>query len=242
MSQVTSKDGTKITFDRTADGPPCDPGRRRDQHRAIDPGTMRLAALLADRFTVFHYDRRGRGESGDTAPYAVAREVEDIGALIDEAGGTASVFGMSSGAALALEAASAGSAVKKLALYEPPFIVDDSRPPIREGYTERLDAMIAAGRRGDAVELFPTEGVGMPVEEVTPAARRAVLGGDGGGGAHSRVRRRDHGRDEHRRSVGGGAMDLGHDADAADRLAERARRGRGTRSGRSRTSFTMRSA
>ena len=95
------------------------------QHRAIDPGTAELAALLAPRFTVFHYDRRGRGDSGDTAPYAVEREVEDLGALIDEAGGSAALYGMSSGGALALEAAARGLAVTRLAVYEPPFTDDD---------------------------------------------------------------------------------------------------------------------
>jgi pimeloyl-ACP methyl ester carboxylesterase len=121
MSTVTSKDGTTIAFDRSGEGPALIMVGGAFQHRAIDPSTARLAELLAPNFTVYHYDRRGRGDSGDTAPYAVEREIEDIDALIQDAGGTVSVFGMSSGAVLALEAAAHGLAVTKLALYEPPF-------------------------------------------------------------------------------------------------------------------------
>ncbi len=113
-----------------------------------------LAKLLADRYTVFTYDRRGRGESGDTAPYAVEREVEDLQAIIVEAGGSAYVWGISSGAALALEATRRGAGVTKLALYEAPFIIDDSRPPIPADIASQLTAMVAADRRGDAVRLF----------------------------------------------------------------------------------------
>jgi pimeloyl-ACP methyl ester carboxylesterase len=115
---------------------------------------------------VYHYDRRGRGDSGDTAPYAVEREIEDIDALIQEAGGSAFVFGMSSGAVLALHAAAAGLAITKLALYEPPFMVDDTRPPLPKDYRERLIQLLVEGRRGDAVELFMTEAVGVSAETV----------------------------------------------------------------------------
>jgi alpha-beta hydrolase superfamily lysophospholipase len=125
-----------------------------------------LAELLSPNFTMYHYDRRGRGDSGDTAPYAVEREVEDIDALIQDAGGSAFVFGMSSGAVLALEAADRGLAITKLALYEPPFMVDDSRPPLPEDYRERLTELLASGRPGDAVELFMTEAVGVSAETV----------------------------------------------------------------------------
>jgi pimeloyl-ACP methyl ester carboxylesterase len=103
---------------------------------------------------VYTYDRRGRGESGDTQPYAVEREVEDIEALINHAGGEAHVFGISSGAALALEAANRGLAIKRLVLYEAPFIVDDTRTPIPDDYLARLNALLAANRRGDAIKLF----------------------------------------------------------------------------------------
>jgi pimeloyl-ACP methyl ester carboxylesterase len=115
---------------------------------------------------VFNYDRRGRGESGDTAPYAVEREVDDLDALIGEAGGSAFVFGNSSGAALALEAATRGSAITKLALYEAPFIVDDSRPPVPDDYVSQLDALVAAGRHGDAVAYTLTTGIAVPAAVV----------------------------------------------------------------------------
>ena len=117
---------------------------------------------------MYHYDRRGRGDSGDTAPYSVDREIEDLDGLIREAGGSALVFGMSSGAVLALDAASRIAAITKLALYEPPLMIDDTRPPIPDGYTERLNELLASGRRGDALELFMTEAVGVSAETVAP--------------------------------------------------------------------------
>jgi pimeloyl-ACP methyl ester carboxylesterase len=165
MGKVSSRDGTAIAFDRTGDGPPVILVGGATQHRAIDASTERLAALLATRFTVFQYDRRGRGDSGDTAPYAVEREVEDLGALVAEAGGTAAVYGTSSGAALALEAART-LAITKLALYEPPFIVDDSRPPLRVDYVEGLTDLASSGRPGDAVEFFLTAAAQVPAEFV----------------------------------------------------------------------------
>ena len=165
MNKVHSSDGTTIAFDRLGDGPPvilvC--GASTDRR-----ANASLAALLAEHLTVLNYDRRGRGDSGDTPPYAVEREVEDIEALIDEAGGSASVYGTSSGAALALEAAASGLAVRKLALWEPPFILDESRRPPAD-LVERYDEMIAAGRRGDAVELFMAKVVGLPPEFVAYA-------------------------------------------------------------------------
>jgi pimeloyl-ACP methyl ester carboxylesterase len=129
--------------------------------------TAGMAGLLAPHFTVYDYDRRGRGDSGDTKPYAVQREIEDIEALIDAAGGTASLYGMSSGAVLVLEAAKAlGSKVTKVAMYEPPFIIDDSRPPAPADYVEQLDAAIAAGDRGGAVEIFMKKALLIPDEFV----------------------------------------------------------------------------
>src|SRR5713226_9035537 len=153
MKSVRSKDGTAIAFDRSGDGPPIILVDGALCYRASGPMGP-LAALLAPHFTVFTYDRRGRGDSGDTAPYSVEREVEDIEALIKEAGGSAFVFGISSGAALALEAANRGLAIRQLALYEAPFIVDDSRPPIPNDFLARLNGLIASDRRGDAVRLF----------------------------------------------------------------------------------------
>jgi pimeloyl-ACP methyl ester carboxylesterase len=127
-----------------------------------------LAVLLAPHLTVFNFDRRGRGDSGDTAPYAVEREVEDIEAVIGEPGGSAFLYGTSSGAALALEAAASGLPITKLALWEPPFILDESRRPPADQVAQ-YDRMIAEGRRGDAVEYFMTKVVGMPAEFVADA-------------------------------------------------------------------------
>src|SRR5512135_3587311 len=118
MKKVLSKDGTAIAFDQSGQGPALILVGGAFQYRAIDPPTAQLAALLAQHFTVFHYDRRGRGDSGDTQPYAIEREIEDLESLIKEAGGSAFVFGMSSGGVLALDAVARGLAITKLALYE----------------------------------------------------------------------------------------------------------------------------
>src|SRR2546427_8959113 len=126
MKKVQSADGTTIAFDQLGKGPAIILVGGAFEQRAMDSETAQLAPLLAQHFTVFHYDRRGRGDSTDTLPYAVEREIEDIEALINEAGGEAFVFGISSGAALAFEAALAlGGEVKKLAMYEPPYNDDD---------------------------------------------------------------------------------------------------------------------
>lgn len=151
--RVTSKDGTLIAFSKIGQGAPLILVDGAMCYRGFGP-MPKLAPLLAPHFTVYSYDRRGRGESGDTRPYAVTREVEDIEALINQAGGSAYVFGVSSGAALALEAANYGLSIPKLALFEAPFIVDDSRTPIPSDFLERLNALVASERRGDAVELF----------------------------------------------------------------------------------------
>jgi pimeloyl-ACP methyl ester carboxylesterase len=125
-----------------------------------------LAKQLARHFTVFNYDRRSRGDSGDTAPYAVEREIEDIAALIDEAGGSAFVYGHSSGAGLALHAAAHGLTISRLVLHEPPFVPDsEEERRISREYAEKLEIILADDRRGDAVELFMTT-VGMPQEMV----------------------------------------------------------------------------
>ena len=163
MKTVISKDGTPIAFDQSGQGPALILVAGATATRAAEAA---LAAALAPHFTVFAYDRRGRGDSGDTAPYAVEREVEDIEALIDEAGGKAFVFGHSSGAVLALEAARLLPAkITKLALYEPPFIIDDSRSPAPQDYTQRLVELVSSGRRGDAVAYFMTV-VGAPAEMI----------------------------------------------------------------------------
>ena len=161
MSEVRSKDGTPIAFDRSGAGPPLIVvlGALNDRSSAAP-----FAEALGPNFTLYAYDRRGRGDSGDTPPYAVDREVEDIDALISEAGGSAVVYGHSSGAVLALEAAARGLAIPKLALYEPPFIVDDSRPSLPGNYVATLQELASSGRRGDAVAYFMTAGVGLPAE------------------------------------------------------------------------------
>lgn len=165
MTKAISNDGTAIAYDRIGKGPALLLVDGALCYRASGPNGP-LAALLAEHFTVFTYDRRGRGESGDKQPYAVEREVEDIEALIREAGGTAFVYGISSGAALALEAAKRLPTIAKLALYEAPFVVDDSRSPVPESYARRMDELIAAGSRGAAVKHFMRLGVGLPAAVV----------------------------------------------------------------------------
>src|SRR5215207_3012939 len=165
MNRVTSSDGTTIAFDRLGEGPPvilvCGGSTDRSANAP-------LAALLARHFTVLNYDRRGRGDSGDTPPYAVEREVEDLEALINEAGGAALVYGTSSGAALALEAAASGLPITKLALWEPPFFLEGRpRPPADTATT--FTELVSTGRRGDAVEYFMRQVVGLPPEFVAGA-------------------------------------------------------------------------
>src|SRR5918998_5297842 len=164
MDKVTSSDGTQIAFDRLGDGPPVIVVGGAMCDRALTGST---AEELAKHFTVLNYDRRGRGDSGDTGPYAVEREIEDIGALVAEAGGEASVYGHSSGAGLVLHAAAAGLPIAKIALHDPPYALDgdeEARRGARE-YGATLKAMLSEGRRGDAVELFMTT-VGMPREMI----------------------------------------------------------------------------
>jgi pimeloyl-ACP methyl ester carboxylesterase len=159
VGKVFSKDGTAIAFDRIGNGPPVILIDGALCYRGMGQSGQ-LAELLAEHFTVFTYDRRGRGGSGDTPPYAVEREVEDIATLLSEAGGAAFVWGMSSGAVLALEAANRLTGIKKLALYEAPFIVDDTRPTTEDDW-DRISAAVAADRRSDAVKLF-LKSVGVP--------------------------------------------------------------------------------
>lgn len=135
-------------------------------HRAIDPWASEFANQLADSHTVYTYERRGRGNSGDTLPYTVEREIEDLAAVIEEAGGSAAVLGMSSGAVLALDAAAHGVPITRLAVYEPPFVVDDSRPPRPDSYLADVKAMLAEGRHGDAVAHAMTKAVGIPEQFV----------------------------------------------------------------------------
>lgn len=163
MQTTRSADGTAIAYEQSGSGPPLIMVVGAFNTRST---TAPLADALASQLTVLNGDRRGRGDSGDTAPYSVAREIEDLDALIAAAGGSASVFGYSSGAVLALQAAAHGLAIDRLVIYEPPFLIDDSRPRPPADLAQQIDALVSADRRGDAVELYQTEGVGMPVDVV----------------------------------------------------------------------------
>lgn len=151
MDSVRSKDGTSIAYERMGEGPAVllVGGAFVDRSENAP-----LATELAQTVTAYNYDRRGRGDSGDTLPYAVQREIEDIKALIAEAGGSAHLYGISSGGALVLEAAAAGVAVDKLAVYEVPYNMAEDGPKQQREYVERLNALLSEGRRGDAAELF----------------------------------------------------------------------------------------
>jgi pimeloyl-ACP methyl ester carboxylesterase len=161
VDRVISSDGTVIAFERSGAGPALilvdAAGNYRD-FRPLRAPVERLAA----RFTVYVYDRRGRGASTDTLPYGVEREVDDLAALIAEAGGSAGVYAMSSGCLLALHAAASGLAIPKLALFEPPIEPDETPTP-ESDFTAELAALVAAGRRRDAVEFFQ-RGIGVPDE------------------------------------------------------------------------------
>jgi pimeloyl-ACP methyl ester carboxylesterase len=160
---TTSADGTPIAYDAVGEGPPLILVRGALNDRRTPAA---LAELLAESFRVYSYDRRGRGDSGDTAPYAVEREIEDLEAMIEAAGGSVALYGHSSGAQLALETAARSVSVTKLAMYEPPYFVDDARPPKADDYLSRLEGSIAEGRLRDALEQFMTEAAGMPAEVV----------------------------------------------------------------------------
>jgi pimeloyl-ACP methyl ester carboxylesterase len=159
---VKSADGTPIAFETTGKGPPlilvggafCD--------RFAPASGTPLAALLAHRFTVLSYDRRGRGDSGDTPPHERSLEVEDLAALITAVGGSAFVFGNSSGGLLALDAAVRGLPIPKLVLYEPPVILDPNQAKSFEGLAKQLHEAAAGNRRSEAVELFFTKVIQMP--------------------------------------------------------------------------------
>lgn len=177
IETVKSADGTEIAFEVTGEGPPlllvggafCD-------RRARSAGTP-LAALLAPRFTVFSYDRRGRGGSGDTPPWSLEREVEDLAALVRRAGGTAGAYGISSGAMLVVEACLRGVPLSKIALYEPPIRVDASPGDAMVARARELEAAVAEGRRGDAAVLFLTQVVQMPVPVVEQMRRAPFWAG-----------------------------------------------------------------
>jgi len=159
-SKVTSRDGTAIAYERAGSGPALILVDGAMCSRDMGP-MEEIAKHLTSNFTVYRYDRRGRGESGNTLPYEPLREVEDLEALIQAAGGSAHVFGISSGAVLALEGANRLSTITKVAMYEAPFIVDDTRDALPANVVETLEACLAQGRPGDAAKLF-MKSVGMP--------------------------------------------------------------------------------
>lgn len=154
METFESSDGTVIAFERYGDGPSVVlvGGALTDRSSARD-----LARLLAPTCTVYCYDRRGRGASGDSPPYSADLEVEDLEALIIHVCGRASVFGIGTGGSLALRAAAEGVAMDRIAVYEPPYIVDDSRPRPSPDLPARVRGMVAGGRAGDAVERYLVE-------------------------------------------------------------------------------------
>jgi pimeloyl-ACP methyl ester carboxylesterase len=159
MDTVTSGDGTTIAFDAVGSGPPLVLVRGALNDRKTP---AELLPLLAPRYTVYTYDRRGRGDSGDTQPYAPAREVEDLRAILAAAGEPAFVYGHSSGAVLGILAAAEDAPITKLVAFEPPWVVDDTRTPAPADLSDRVRAAIAEGRRDDAVEMFLVEAVQLP--------------------------------------------------------------------------------
>ena len=164
MAHVRSKDGTTIAYERSGNGPALILVDGALCSRAFGP-SPKLAPLLARHFTVYAYDRRGRGESGDADPYAPAREVEDIAALVEAAGGSASLLGLSSGGALSLEAAAAGLPIESVVAYEPPY-VDEAGQRGGGEHLGRLNYLVALGRRRDAVKYFMRDMVGLPAAMV----------------------------------------------------------------------------
>lgn len=163
MQTVKSADGTVLAYDKEGNGPAVVIVGAGPTDRS---GNAALVELLAPRLTVLNYDRRGRGDSGDTQPFTVDREFEDLAAIIDAAGGSAALYGTSGGAIIGLQAAARGLPITSLVLWEPPYIVPGSRPPVPADYEERLRGLLAADRRGDMVELFLTEPAGIPAEFV----------------------------------------------------------------------------
>lgn len=167
MHKGTSADGTTIAYDRFGTGQPVIlVGGALCTRQTLNP----LAVRLAPDFTVISYDRRGRGDSGDTAPYSVEREVEDLGALITAIGGVAAVYGHSSGAGVVVQAAARGLPMTRIVLHEPPYGTDteENRRAGRE-LTEQLETLLAADRHKEAVELFLTA-AGVPAEAAAEAA------------------------------------------------------------------------
>lgn len=166
MPEVTSKDGTKIVYEKSGSGPAVVlvDGAFCFRRSGVTP---RLAPLLSRNFTVFAYDRRGRGESGDTPPYAVEREVDDLAAVMSAAGGPACVSAFSSGCAIAIRAVASGSRPKKLVLFEPPYVRNGSGMAVPPTAADDIVRLVSSGRRSDAVKYFMTNVYGAPSLIVT---------------------------------------------------------------------------
>ena len=165
LRHVTSRDGTDIAIDRTGTGPAVILVSGASVDRWSNAA---IASQLAPSFTVFNYDRRGRGDSGDTLPYAVEREVEDIEAVLEAAGGSAHIYGSSSGAALALEAATRLSGITRVVMWEPPFVPNPGGESAPDHVAE-YERLLAQGRRSEMAEYFMAKVVGMPPEFVAQA-------------------------------------------------------------------------
>lgn len=196
MNTTTSNDGTTIAYDRTGSGPALILVDGAMCHRDFGP-SKDLAKALEGHFTVYTYDRRGRGSSGDTGAYSVEREVEDLEALIKAAGGSAYVFGQSSGAALALEAANRLPGIAKLATYEAPFIVDGTHPGRPADTLTRMQSLVDDGKSGTAVAFFMkivgAPAIAVAIMRLTPVFKKlkavahtlpydlTILEGTGGG-------------------------------------------------------------
>ena len=163
IGRVTSSDGTSIAFERAGAGPAVILVDAAGNFRGFSP-MPQLAEALSQSFTTFTYDRRGKGASTDTLPYAVDREIDDLLALIDLGGGSAFVHGFSSGATLALLAAERGAAIAKLSLLEPPLQVEATPPP-PSSLGGEIAKLIITGRRGDAYERW-LRGIGVPADMI----------------------------------------------------------------------------
>jgi surfactin synthase thioesterase subunit len=161
MTITVSMDGTKIEYDRSGSGPAVVLIGSGPTDRTAN---AELAGLLSPSCTVLNYDRRGRGGSGDTAPYSVDRELEDLAAVVAAAGDDVSLFGTSGGAMLAFKAVANGLDVRRIAAWEPPYVLPGTRPPVPADYADQQAALAAAGDQSGMAELFLGQAVGLPPE------------------------------------------------------------------------------
>ena len=189
IGRVTSSDGTSIAFERAGAGPAVILVDAAGNFRGFSP-MPQLAEALSQSLTTFTYDRRGKGASTDTLPYAVDREIDDLLALIDLGGGSAFVHGFSSGATLALLAAERGAAIAKLSLLEPPLQVEATPPP-PSGLGGEIVKLIITGRRGDAYERW-LRGIGVPADMIAGMGNSPPLARSRGHRAHARLRQPHH--------------------------------------------------